>query len=583
MRAQIRVGNSDVCEAQLPGVLRQLGAQFGPERIIRVRQAVMGHAYARKMNDFLLVAFKYNKLEASIEVDYENMRAPSIQYMIPESPATRCLYTAAQTRELDRIAISRGDGTGFDLMGRAARVAFRLLRQRWPEARKIVISCGGGNNGGDGLVMAGLAAQQGLEVSVRRLFSPEKLKGEAAEAFQWALARGVRPVAADAALPEDVDLVVDALLGTGLAGPVRADYARELERLAGTGAPVLAIDIPSGLHADTGQQLGPVLRADATITFIGINRGLLTGQGPACTGDLYFDDLQVPASVHDAISSDWTLLVPANRAVDACLPTRCPASHKGHYGKVVCLGGNTGMGGALLLAAGAACRAGAGLVAAITRPEHVMAGLTRWPDVQFSGVARAEEALSRLEWADVVVIGPGLGQDDWAQSLLNAAIRSGKPLILDADALNLIAAGQVSPPMHSDWIATPHPGEAARLLGLSVAEVEANRFLALENLQGRFGGCWLLKGAGPMWIAGEDRGVAASAHAVLAKGGSGDVLSGMLGALRAQGLSPSDAVRAGLVMQQKTARSLERHAPVWACTASDQVDALARLNVIEAV
>ena len=505
------------------------------------------------------------------------MRPASVCYHLNDPPATAFAWTAAQTRALDAAAIARGPDSGFDLMCRAGRSAFRLLRQRWPEARRIVVSCGGGNNGGDGLVVAALAHQQGLDVHCRILFEPDSLRGEAARAWRWAMDRGLGVVTADQPLPEQVDVIVDAVLGTGLNGPVRAHHAAELEKLASAGAPVLAVDIPSGLHADTGQPMGPVVPADVTLTFIGINRGLLTGQGPAFTGDLFFDRLAVSDSIYEAVGDPWKLVVPLTELLRRLLPARSPAAHKGCFGRVGIMGGNRGMGGALLLAAGAACRMGAGLVAALTRPEHVGPGLSRWPDVQFLGSDDPQGLVGRLPWADVWVIGPGLGRDDWAIALLAAACRSGKPLVLDADALNLLAAGAVDWPDSGQWWATPHPGEAARLLGISVEEVERDRFGAIEALCDRFGGHWLLKGAGPLYAGAQVRGVVASAHASLAKGGSGDVLSGMLGALAAQGLSGTEVIETALVAQSCMAAWLDARGPAHAWLASDQPDALLHL------
>ncbi|WP_207062531.1 NAD(P)H-hydrate dehydratase [Motiliproteus sp. SC1-56] len=452
------------------------------------------------------------------------------------------LYTAAQTRELDRLAIASGIA-GFELMQRAGRSAYRVLRQRWPEARSLAVLCGPGNNGGDGFIIAGLAQEQQLSVSV---YVPggeavlERLRGEALEAYYWARAKGVVVQSAGPGLGLTEDVIVDALLGTGLTGPVRGDYVPVIEAVNAASAPVLAVDIPSGLCADTGRELGCAVRADCTISFIGLKRGLFTHRGPDCAGALRFDDLQVPATVYDELPVSLRLADAA--LLQQTLKRRRRSAHKGDFGHVLVVGGDYGMAGALILAATAAARSGAGLVSAATRPEHLAAINARCPEVMAHGVASGQALAPLLERATVVLLGPGLGQSAWSGQLLHAVQASELPLVLDADALNLLNQGElVQSRQRSNWVLTPHPGEAARLLDCDTAAVQADRFAAVNQLQERYGGVSVLKGAGTLIANGRQLRLCHAGNPGMGSGGMGDVLGGLIAGLLAQKMEPSAA------------------------------------------
>lgn len=444
------------------------------------------------------------------------------------SSLPRSLYTAAQTRELDRRAIRAGQ-SGYTLMAQAGQAAFQLLRERWPGATRIVVLAGPGNNGGDGYVLARLAWSQHLDVRLVTVGNHEQLQDEAFAAASDATRAGVPEQSWAGTLPE-ADIYVDAIFGTGLNKAVGGDYAAAIAALNRAGRPVLALDIPSGIHADTGAELGEAVRADATLSFIGLKAGLLTGRGPALTGELFFADLGVPAGIYDD-------LAPVAHRLDRSdleqLERRPRDAHKGRYGHVLVVGGNHGMAGAVALAGEAALRCGAGLVSVATRAAHTAALTARRPELMCHGVEGAAALAPLLARASVVVLGPGLGQDDWSRTLFGAVLDSGKPVVLDADALNLLAR---MPEKRDNWVLTPHPGEAARLLGISTAEVQADRFAALRALRERVGGHVVLKGAGS--LVGSDAGVALCplGNPGMATAGMGDVLSGVTGALLAQGL-----------------------------------------------
>ncbi|MBK8897851.1 MAG: NAD(P)H-hydrate dehydratase [Candidatus Competibacteraceae bacterium] len=454
------------------------------------------------------------------------------------------LYRAAQVRELDRIAIEVRGISGYTLMWRAGEAAFGLLRQRW-NARRIAVVCGGGNNGGDGYLVARLAHQHGFDVRVLTLADPEGLHGDAQTAWWNARSTGVSIMPFTAAALNGADLLVDAILGTGLEREVTGPWKAAILAMNAHPADILALDIPSGLHADTGVILGAAVQAAATMTFIGLKQGLFTGQGPACCGEISFSDLEVPSDIYAAIHpASWRY---TGRELPHYLPNRSRSAHKGHFGHVLVVGGDLGMAGAARMSAEAAARCGAGLVSVATRGAHAGLQAVARPELMFHGIETPEALSALLDRATVVAIGPGLGRDDWGRGLLRAVLASDKPLVADADALNLLA---VEPSFRENWILTPHPGEAARLLKMTPAEVEADRFAAVEDLALRFGGVAVLKGAGSL-IASKADGVVvlcASGNPGMASGGMGDVLTGVVAALLAQGLPPFVAARAGVYL-----------------------------------
>lgn len=490
--------------------------------------------------------------------------------MTPKS-LPRDLYRADQVRALDACAIKEFGIAGMTLMERAGQAAFAIIQRQWPDARRIVVCCGGGNNGGDGYVVASLARRAGKDVTVVHVGSREALAGDARAAMQQAVAAQVPMLdALDPALQLDqvvggtADLIVDALLGTGLKGNVRSDCIGLIEAINGCGVPVLALDIPSGLCADTGTQRGPAVRADATVTFVGLKQGLFTGRGPALCGDIHCDELMVPREVYARVKASCERIDAG--LIANLLPRRARDAHKGRFGHVLVIGGDHGYAGAALMAAEAAARVGAGLVSVATRPEHVVPFISRCPELMVHGISQPAELEALLAKVTVVIAGPGLGTAAWGRGLLERAMRSAQPMVLDADALNLIAVGAIDAfaarRRDPHWVLTPHPGEAGRLLNLDGAAVQADRFHAARSVQMRFGGTVLLKGAGTLIDDGDLRpvSVATVGNPGMASGGMGDILSGVIGGLIAQGLSLPDAARVGAVVHGAAAdRCAARH------------------------
>lgn len=455
------------------------------------------------------------------------------------------LYRAAQVRDFDRLAMTEhGLGEG-RLMARAGQALWAFIQTHWP-GRTLSVVCGAGNNGGDGYVLARLAANAGIAVQVIAASPVERLSGDAAAAAQAWLAAGGEIDVAHA--PLTGQLIVDGLLGSGLRGPVTGDWAALIERINASGRPVLAIDVPSGLNADSGQVEGMAVRANVTLTFIARKCGLVIGQAAEQVGQLVFEDLGVPAVVTNSQppQGHWMQSGPQ-------LSARHAAVHKGQLGHVLVVGGELGMAGAAQLAAWAALRAGSGLVSVATRPEHASALSAACPELMVHGVSSAAELAVLLERADVVCLGPGLGQGAWGHELFEwLALEQGvgeRPLVLDADGLNLLAEAQPEPASnHNPLVLTPHVGEAARLLAVSTDKIMADRFAAAQAIAERYHASCVLKGrgtivadaSGQVWVC--DRGSPAMATA-----GMGDALTGVVGSLIGQTSAPPfEAAAAGV-------------------------------------
>lgn len=454
------------------------------------------------------------------------------------------LYRAEQVREFDRIAIQEYGIPGAELMERAGSRCFQLMRELWPEARQITLVCGAGNNAGDGYVVARLARQAGLVVRLLTLADPARLRGDAltmADAWR-ALGGEIEPYHE---LPKKTDLIVDAILGTGLEREVTGSWAEVIAAINRHPAPVLAVDIPSGLHSDNGRRMGCAVQAEASLSFIGLKQGMFTGAGPDCCGRIYFDALEIPARIYasqilSARRIDWDKLY-------QLIPPRRRSAHKGDFGHVLVIGGERGYSGAARMAAEAAARCGAGLVTIATHPEHAAFLNQGRPELMCRGVENSADLLPLIERADVIALGPGLGQGDWGLGLFQQAITAGLPLVIDADGLNLLTE---RPSRMEQWVLTPHPGEAARLLGGDTKTIQADRFTALQGLQSRFGGVVVLKGAGTLVKDGTSRpsAVCSGGNPGMATGGSGDLLTGMIAAMLAQGFDLRESAELGVAL-----------------------------------
>ncbi|WP_329740699.1 NAD(P)H-hydrate dehydratase [Dyella sp. A6] len=457
---------------------------------------------------------------------------------MPAHPHSHDLYTVEQVRALDRRAIGGCGVPGIELMRRAAWAGWSSLRRHWPEARRIAVYCGPGNNGGDGFLLALLAREAGVQVELLAL--ADVARGDAALARDaWTQSGGtVRRWDVGQALPP-ADVHVDALYGTGLRRAPEPDVAALIEAITGTHAPVLALDVPSGLDADTGTCPGAAIRADVTVSFIAAKRGLHTGHAADHVGRLELDVLGLPDSVFDGTPADARMLRPGH------LPPRARAAHKGNNGHVLAVGGDQGTAGAIRLCGEAALRAGGGLVSVATHADHLLALNCARPELMAHAVDGPQALQPLIDRAGVLAVGPGLGQRAWGHALWLTALDAGKPLVLDADGLNLLAKEPRT--FKAATVLTPHPGEAARLLQGTVASVEADRFAAVRQLSARYGAVVVLKGAGSLIAAPDGRvAVCPWGNPGMASGGMGDLLTGIVAALLAQGCDAWEAACLGV-------------------------------------
>ncbi|HEU4774423.1 MAG TPA: NAD(P)H-hydrate dehydratase [Lysobacter sp.] len=458
------------------------------------------------------------------------------------------LHSVSTVREIENRATAQL-GDGFELMRRAGRDGWRAVLQHWPAAQSVLVVCGPGNNGGDGYVLAKLAHESGRRVRVVRLPDHAPRTEPAGRACADYLAGGGEVVDFTSSGLPHAEVLVDALFGIGLARAPDTAAAGLVAAINGHPAPVLALDVPSGVDAVTGGVPGVAVIADATLEFIAAKAGLRTGSARDCTGELQVTDLELAFD-----QRLWAGITPSAewlRAADLTrwLPPRLRDSHKGRNGRVLCVGGEHGHGGAIMLAAEAALRTGAGLVHVVTRAAHVGALLARLPEAMAHGHADDADSLeaSLVSMADVIAIGPGLGQSAWALALLEQAMGSGKPAVLDADALNLMAKHALAPPPGS--VLTPHPGEAARLLEVESADIQRDRFAAAQVLAVRHDAVVVLKGAGTVIAApGRTPRLVDAGNPGMAVGGMGDVLTGVIAALRGQGLDAFDAASCGALL-----------------------------------
>jgi NAD(P)H-hydrate epimerase len=454
------------------------------------------------------------------------------------SPWPREIFSTEQVRAFDRYAIDELGIAGFELMQRAGQAALEFLQVQWPAVQSIHIYCGAGNNAGDGYVVAALASAAGLDAKVIAAVHPDKLTGDAAAAVGLARRAGVEIVDfASDPVPDDAGadvVVVDALLGSGIDRDVDGTMAAAVERLNGSGRPVFALDIPTGIDGDTGAVRGRAVKATATVTFVGLKAGLYLGEGPEYRGTLSFSGLGLPPEV-------YTGAVPVLHRLDASDPTellrpRSRMAHKGLNGRVLVVGGAAGMAGAARLAAEAALRAGAGLVYAAVAPASVGIVMADRPEIMCRAVETRDEIEALAAAVDVVVIGPGLGRDTWGQRLADAILGIEQPLVVDADGLNYLAEHRQR---RTRWVLTPHPAEAGRLLKCPTKAIQQDRRAAAARIASDYGAVTVLKGACSLVaeVTDNDQGtvsVCDYGNPGMATGGTGDVLAGLIGALIAQ-------------------------------------------------
>ena len=466
-------------------------------------------------------------------------------------------WRTEQIRQMEQQLIAAQRISIYQLMLRAGEALFLTLQHCWPKARHLWIFCGKGNNGGDGYVLARLAKQAGYSVQVAAIDEPSPgIPAEQAR-HDWLKAGG--SCGSLQSLHGQPDVIIDALLGIGPSTTLRGDLLAWIQFINRQTSPVLAVDIPSGLHADTGMPLGGAVHATVTLTLVGLKPGLLTGMAADFTGELYFSDLK---DSHSQYCDTAGVRLLDYSAVLPLLPLRARTAHKGNNGKVLLVGGGLGMPGAIRLAGEAALRAGAGLVRVFCHPDNQLLVFSGRPELMLCQRLTADA----LEWPDVLVAGPGLGVDEWSQQQWEKIISFQGRMVLDADGLNWLAQ---YPQFRANWVLTPHPGEAARLLHSTVADIQADRFAAIQELHHRYGGVVLLKGSGTLIFDGKQMAICTEGNPGMASGGMGDILSGIIAALLAQGLTLFDAACCGALLHGKAANEIAREQGERGMLASD--------------
>ncbi|RTE86436.1 MULTISPECIES: NAD(P)H-hydrate dehydratase [Gammaproteobacteria] len=454
------------------------------------------------------------------------------------------LYSAAQVREHEQEAAERCELNMWQLMERAGKAVCECLRGAFPPPLRVSVLCGSGNNGGDGYVAALCAQREGYDVSVFANKEPQSEDAKRARSLWVEAGNTVLPLGDWSELKADV--VIDALLGTGLSDSVRGVYKDVIEQLNEKRLPVIAADIPSGLDANHGVPLGAAVKARHTVSMVALKTGLYCGAAKGFVGQLHLAGLGVLEAFREIVPESAVRL--DQRLLATYLPARKQDAHKGSSGHVVIIGGAPGMAGAAGMAGVAAMRAGAGKVSVIcAQGQSGQCAIS--PELMVrEGDAQSTELRELVSRADIVAIGPGLGQSQWAKGWFDWIVASDKSLVVDADALNLLATRTVR---KDNWVLTPHPGEAARLLAWKTSDIQAKRQEAAEQIQKRFGGTVVLKGAGTLVQHNEHLSVCQCGTPALATAGSGDILTGVIAGIWAQanalGVSQEQAAQIGVV------------------------------------
>ena len=495
------------------------------------------------------------------------------------------LYTASETRKIDNLAIKEKGISGYSLMQMAAEFTLDVILREFSPVEELIIFCSKGKNSGDGFLLGSFAKEFGLEVTIVMSNTSNVIKGVSRKAFEEMKDAKVKIISTKSVEKLKVSnkaVIVDALIGTGLKGNLRKNIKESILALnkLGVKLPVLSLDIPSGVNPDTGDADDIAVYADITASFVAQKRGCFTSVGKKFSGEIIYSDLEIPKNLFSKITST-SYVVDYEDSISKVV-YREQDAHKGHFGNVVIVGGDRGLGGAGLLSSRAAVYSGAGLTSLVTRPEHVSASLVSCPEVMVKGVDSGQDIEEHLVKPDVIAIGPGLGQSAWSEQMIQRvfweAEKRDVSIIMDADALNLLTKLKLSSNLPKRLILTPHPGEAARLLNTSVAVIESNRFSAAAKIQKKFNATVVLKGSGTVIChksGGTQKwGICDSGNPGMATGGMGDVLTGIIAGLLAQGLTLKEAAEAGVDLHAKAADQASLEFGEAGLTSSDVINEL---------
>jgi hydroxyethylthiazole kinase-like uncharacterized protein yjeF len=495
------------------------------------------------------------------------------------------LYTASETRKIDSLAIKEENISGYSLMQSAAEFSLDVIVREFPEVKDLVVFCSKGKNSGDGFLLGVYGQEFGLNVTVVMCSPITDLKGVTKKAYDELKSSKVKTIQArsikNLKLSKET-VIVDALVGTGLKGNLRRnirDSVLTINKL-GIKYPVVSLDVPSGVNSDTGDVADVCVFADITTTFVARKRGCFTSIGKKVSGDIQYSDLDIPKKVFSKIPSTCSV-IDFEDLVDRVI-FREQDAHKGNFGHAIVIAGDRGLGGAGILASKAIVYSGTGLTTLATRPEHVSASLVSCPEVMVKGVSSGQDVEEYLLKPNVIAIGPGLGQTAWSEQMVQRVFMEAEsrdvPVIMDADALNLLAKLRLSNKLPKQLILTPHPGEAATLLNTTVDNVESDRFGAAQKIHKKFNATVVLKGAGTIIIHNDGSlrkwGICSSGNPGMAAGGMGDALTGIIAGILAQGLSIRDAVEAGVDLHAKSADLMSHEVGEAGLTPTDVIEGL---------
>ncbi len=496
--------------------------------------------------------------------------------------STSLTHQAYKVNQLQRYEADAAQALGitlFELMQRAGEAVFRQMSQHFPEANKLLIVCGKGNNGGDGYIIAKLAQQAGLQVSVLINAARDDITGDAKQALILLEATSVQLEFCQSTQATMMgvetfhgDLIIDCLFGIGFSGVLSPALSQLITQINNQRCSRISVDVPSGLNADLGTPSPVAIEADLTVTLIAYKQGLLTGQAANYVGNLQLETLGGNQAIAQLTAASCfrqdVNTLPAVRKRATC-------SHKGTIGMLLAVGGFHAFTGAICLAAQTALRSGASLVSVCCHEQSRAVLLTRQPELMVvANSAKALQAWSGMQKSKVIILGPGLGQTMWSQTLFDVVITYPQPKVVDADALRLLA---VKPIKTEHWVLTPHSGEAAALLACSITEIEADRFSAVKKIAQQYGGICVLKGAGTLISDGDIVWVNPTGNPGMASGGMGDVLTGLIGALVLQMPDLFSAARLGVYIHGRAADIIANKHGEIGILASDLLPVIQRL------
>jgi hydroxyethylthiazole kinase-like uncharacterized protein yjeF len=459
--------------------------------------------------------------------------------------------TGSECRQIDQLAMSCLNLSEFQLMQRAADAALGIL-VNWSQLRRISIYCGPGNNGGDGYLVAAGAKKLGYDVRLFTLGSPASSTAQRAQQAAFAQGLSCEPIDENKqnSFDPQADLIIDALFGHGLERDIGPPLRALFECINASSIPVFALDMPSGINSDTAAVMGIAIKAVSTICFVAPKIGLLTGEGADFAGQLYYDALGIPDYISSQVQASYEWL--DDSFLERVLPVPKASSHKGDFGHVAIVGGQPGMPGAVILAARAAARSGAGRVTVISSETHVQYVPLASPVLMTQAIDR-EGHFNLPDSITALALGPGLGTGTWSGAVYDNALRQAieleLPILLDADGLNLLASQHNR---YENWVLSPHPKEAARMLACNLSEIQSNRPRACLRIAERYGGVCVLKGQGSLVAsASARRAICTLGNWGMATAGSGDVLSGIIAAMLGQGLPVFEAASAAVTLHAK--------------------------------